>query len=145
MKRITALLFSLLLMITPAFAEGIDIESMDLTALFALREKIDNRIQELVTDSYANSIVYQGGVYIVGTDIQPGKYLLHCNLSRNDPNRSDFYCTVYDGPSWRESEKRMSQECNAGETVLIELEEGMTFEVELGQAVIRKFTPLQIP
>lgn len=118
MKRLLLLILVLTLAVSNALAADIDLSAMTEEELIELRAQID----ELLGDS--GDMIYEG-TYVVGTDIKAGRYQLTCLASSLkvyaavhlfDGNDQDLaYYNVY-----------------IGHSVYLNLEEGMSFELQYG-------------
>ena len=80
MRSRLCILLALMVMILPiaAHAESLpDLSALDLDQLYALREQLNARIDEMERQSEA--CAYESGTYLIGTDIPEGDYVLYEN------------------------------------------------------------------
>lgn len=131
MKRIFSVIVMILLISSisvSAFAKGVDVAKMTTDELLELRESIN---QELNTRFQTEPTKFYNGVYLVGSDIKAGKYVL--SFEKKSENSWFIYVeTSYaDRPevTSNEDQKLIDTEYNEGETAFINLEEGMKLEI----------------
>ncbi len=88
MKKFLCLLIALLLVGTIALSESVDLSSMTNDELLALKDQVVQEINErgITTDPHLLS-----GIYIAGSDITPGKYIIHV-----PSGQSSGYIYVYE-------------------------------------------------
>lgn len=77
MKKFVAVIsiLALLFCLVSAFAEGIDLENMTTDELVALQIQVQDELYK--RDRFMNCFL-NPGEYIIGEDIEPGDYLIHC-------------------------------------------------------------------
>lgn len=85
MKKFLCLLVALLLVGSISFAESIDLSSMTDTELFALKEQVE---QILMDHDSSFGMRFASGIYVAGTDIKPGRYIIHTS---NDQGLGNLY------------------------------------------------------
>ena len=140
MKKLTALILILLGMVCAAYCEEMPIESMSLEELFTLRAAIDSRIFELSGAELDSSTIYEG-VYIVGKDIAPGRYLMTCNKETDDQFDEDFAYYLYQNEDdYRSYRLLHSDSVSVNGSLSVTLEDCMVFYVVQGQAVVQSLT-----
>ena len=88
MKKLLSLMMVLFILITPAMAEGLDLEGMDYDSLMQLKQAVD---AELYSRPEAEPRVLQPGIYEIGKDICPGRYLARVNSYEFGKNT---YCSL---------------------------------------------------
>jgi hypothetical protein len=88
MKKILCLLVALLLVGSLGLAEAIDLSSMTDEELLALKEQVDCAINERGISAAPHLL---SGVYTAGSDITPGKYVIHV-----PSGQSSGYIYVYE-------------------------------------------------
>lgn len=132
MKKFIALLLSILCLSAPVLAEEVNFDDMDLAALLALHEKLDAAIQEQMDCVLDGDNIYQG-VYVVGQDIKPGRYLL-TSLSK-----TYFMCHLYQDQEHKAAHDGGQHETllSIGDTLSIKFEEGMVFVVDQGVVSVK--------
>lgn len=132
MKKFIALLLAILCLSIPVMAEEIDFSSMDLAALLKLHEQLDAAIQEQIDCVLDGNNLYQG-IYVVGQDIMPGRYLL-TSLSK-----TYFMCHLYEDEAHKAAHNGGQHETllAVGDTLSIKFEEGMVFVVDQGVASVK--------
>ena len=82
-KIVSLLLVAMLMACSVASAEGIDIASMTDADLIALFDSVQSEMQNRnISQSSAKTLIE--GKYIVGSDIQPGEYIITCTESIGD-------------------------------------------------------------
>ncbi|MBQ8150528.1 MAG: hypothetical protein IJ041_08420 [Clostridia bacterium] len=150
MRKLFALsLIILLILCGTAFAEGIDLASMDTDALLALREQLNAEINARINDD--NSLIADG-VYVAGSDIKPGMYRITCAAAFD--NR-EFYVNLflskedyqtYDQSRWNNTSYRFSQAVLLpGMETIVNLTEGMTIEIYNGLGRVEAVQPEWAP
>ena len=80
MKRRLSMLLALMVMALPIAARAettLDLSALSLDQLYALREQLNTRIDELEHLSEAHT--YESGTYLIGRDIPQGDYVLYEN------------------------------------------------------------------
>jgi hypothetical protein len=132
MKKFIALLLAMLCLSIPVMAEEIDFSSMDLAALLKLHEQLDAAIREQIDCVLDGNNLYQG-IYVVGQDITPGRYLL-TSLSK-----TYFMCHLYEDEAHKAAHDGGQHETllAVGDTLSIKFEEGMVFVVDQGAASVK--------
>lgn len=113
---ILALLFCLVF----AFAEGIDLESMDTQELIDLQAEIQKLLAE--KDPLNNALLYPGK-YLVGEDIEPGSYFIQ---SVDSSEYSDLCVQINDGDT---GEKLEFQAIRDNKMAQFRLEDGQIVEI----------------
>ena len=137
MKRFIVLILAMCCLLVPVSAEEIDLESMDLAALLALHERLDTAIQDQIQCRLDRNSIFQG-VYVVGKDIVPGYYLFTCIEDRYDGNNFDFFYEIYENQEKYDSSNRsMFDRFNVGESVQLDLKDGMVLRIVHGTANVQ--------
>lgn len=137
MKKFIALVLVLLCLSVPALAEEIDLSGMDLSALLALHEQIDAAIEDQMECLLDPNKIFQG-VYVVGKDIAPGYYLFTCVVDRHDEGDFDFFYELYDSEeTYKKHNRTMFDRFNVGESVQLNLEDGMVLRIVNGTANVQ--------
>ena len=137
MKKFIALVLVLLCLSVPALAEEIDLSGMDLSALLALHEQIDAAIEDQMECLLDPNKIFQG-VYVVGKDIAPGYYLFTCVVDRHDEGDFDFFYELYDSEeTYKKHNRTMFDRLNVGESVQLNLEDGMVLRIVNGTANVQ--------
>ena len=100
---------------------------MDLAALLKLHERLDAAIQEQLDCTLDGNSIYQG-IYIVGNDIQAGRYLL------TSTSKTYFMCHLYENMEHKEAHSGGQHETllSIGDTLQLVLEDGMVLVVDQG-------------
>lgn len=120
MKKFLAVLITSMLLIVPAFAETVNLNSMSLEELIQLRDAVQDEISVRIG---SDPMVIASGKYIVGTDIKAGYYLLVV----------DSVAVKYVDLSlvWLdESHDDVWEQLREGETYYLKLEDGMKLTLE---------------
>lgn len=132
MKKFIALALALLCLALPAMAEEIDLNSMTLAELLKLHEQLDAAIQEQYDCILDSNGIYQG-VYVVGTDIKAGRYLL------TSVSKTYFMCHLYEDMEHKTAHDGGQHETitGIGDTLQLKLEEGMILVVDQGAASVK--------
>lgn len=127
MKRILALVVTIMLLSTCAMAEEIDLTGMDLASLLELHAKVDAAISEQMECTLKSDYMYQG-VYTVGKDIKAGHYLL------TSVDKTYFMCHLYDDAEHKAAHDGGQHETilSVGDTLSLVFEDGMVFVVDQG-------------
>ena len=127
MKRILALVVTIMLLSTCAMAEEIDLTGMDLASLLELHKKVDAAISERMECTLNSDYMYQG-VYTVGKDIKAGHYLL------TSVDKTYFMCHLYDDAEHKAEHDGGQHETilSVGDTLSLVFEDGMVFVVDQG-------------
>lgn len=137
MKRILALVVTILLLSTCAMAEEIDLTGMDLASLLELHTKVDAAVQDKIDCLVDDNLIFQG-VYVVGKDITAGYYLFTCVVDQYDSGNFDFFYEIYDTEDTYTAHKRsMFDRFNVGESVQLRLEDGMVLRIVNGTANVK--------
>jgi hypothetical protein len=138
MKKLIALVLTMLLLSAPVMAEEIDISGMDLDSMLALHEQLDSMIQDKIQCRLDEDSILQG-VYTVGKDIVPGYYLFTCIEDRHDEGNFDFFYEIYESQEAYDSNKRMMfDRFNVGESTQLDLQEGMILRIINGTANVQQ-------
>lgn len=77
MKKFLGIFLVLAMFVTPAFAESMDLSSMSMDELFALRVALNSEISSRLLGE--TTAIYSGK-YVVGEDIKPGTYVLYADM-----------------------------------------------------------------
>ncbi len=91
MKKLLSLMMVLFILITPAIAEGLDLEGMDYDSLMQLKRAVD---AELYSRPEAEPITLAPGVYEIGKDIHQGRYFARVNsyeFGKSNSSRVSVY------------------------------------------------------
>lgn len=138
MKKFIALVLAMLCLSIPTMAEEMDINSMDLNALLALHEQLDALIGDQIQCRLDENSIFQG-VYVVGKDILPGYYLFTCIEDRHDEGNFDFFYEIYESEgAYDKHDRSMVDRFNVGESVQLNLEEGMVLRIVNGTANVQQ-------
>lgn len=137
MKRFLAIILVMITLSVSACAEGIDLEDLSLSELLSLHEQLDIAIENEIECRLDENSIYQG-VYIVGEDIAPGYYLFTCIEDMHDEGDFDFFYELYETKEAYDKHSRsMFDRFNSGESVQIELVDGMVLRIVNGTANIQ--------
>ena len=120
MKKFLAVLITSMMLIVPAFAETVNLNSMSLEELIQLRDAVQDEISVRIG---SDPMAIASGKYIVGTDIKAGYYLLVV----------DSVAVKYVDLSlvWLdESHDDVWEQLREGETYYLKLEDGMKLTLE---------------
>lgn len=131
------------MLVTPVFAETIDVSAMSLEELLALRNTVNTAISERIDLSFNDSKIGTG-VYVVGKDIKPGKYDLICTLARIDlsfegtPRYSMCSIDIFSDASDDAKSICCFSRIAVGQQFAIELKEGNVLCIDDGNFLIQK-------
>lgn len=131
MKKIAMMLLFAFLFASPVMAEEIDFSSMDLETILSLHQKMDEAIRQL-TDCCLDDEGMYVGTYLVGKDIQQGRYLLTVTSD------GYFSCHLFaDKEHWENYDGGRQESASRGETISLSLEDGMVLSVDFGSASVK--------
>ena len=136
MKRLLIILALLIVIAVPALAEPVDYSSMTLEQLIEMRSKINQEIDARIGTS--TTAIYSG-VFVVGKDIKPGRYVLILEKGLKYPTASTYFGTE----KYADDSQYQAYELRDGESTYIELVDGMTFTLD--QIMIAYLQPLTKP
>lgn len=101
MKKLLSLMMVLFVLITPAMAEGLDLEGMDYDSLMKLKQAVD---AELYSRPEAEPMTLAPGVYEIGKDIHPGRYFVRVNsyeFGKSNSSRVSIYESKETVGNWK--------------------------------------------
>ena len=136
MKRFFLILALLIVLSVPALAEPVDYSSMTLEQLIEMRAAINREIDAWIGTS---ATAIYSGVFVVGKDIKPGRYVLILEKGLKYPTASTYFGTE----KYADDSQYQAYELRDGESTYIELVEGMTFTLD--QITIAYLQPLTKP
>lgn len=145
MKKVIALLLVAMLSIcSVGFAESLDLASMSLEDLIALRKSVDAEI--IARNGSVPSPIYRG-MYVAGESIAPGMYTIKCpddgqSISVGIFADKDTYAKAFEAQD--ESLASFQSFVNAGETVFLQLDEGAVLFLS-GEGEIQPVSPAWAP
>lgn len=125
MKRLLLLILVLTLAVSNALAAEIDLSAMTEEELIELRVQID----ELLGDS--GDMIYEG-TYVVGTDIKAGRYQLTCSKTG-----AMHYVIARIFESTNMGQEIERHDVYLGNSIYLNLEDGMTFVLKQGACTIQ--------
>ena len=139
MKKILVLVIILMLVISiSALAEStIDLSGLSIEELIGLKSSVNEELHNRIGSD--DSEIYSGK-YIVGKNINPGKYTITCTESVGGGLSIDVYLLVEDKISY-EGMLNPHIYLNVGETGFIQLEEGTVLEISDGTGLIQASNP----
>ena len=127
MKRTISVIFFLLIMllsVTPAVADSVDLSTFDNDALLELLQQVQ---QEVVNRKLEKSATLLAGNYIVGKDLPRGSYILKCKY--DGVMWTDIYVIGGGGEGREKFHGRVFSEDDVGEgSWQIVLEDGDLFK-----------------
>lgn len=133
MKKFIALALCAVMLGSLGLAEEIDISGMSVDELLALRVRIDDQLAAMLPSD--SSAIFRG-VYIVGTDIAPGKYVFECTeVSVDDYGQLEINESE-DEDGYRE--EILDVNIYPGDKCYLDLTEGMLMEIEDGSGTLKK-------
>lgn len=132
MKKFISMVLALLCLALPAMAEEMDLNNMSLADLLKLHEQLDTAIQEQFDCVLDSDGIYQG-VYVVGTDIKAGRYLL------TSVSKTYFMCHLYEDMEHKTAHDGGQHETitGIGDTLQLKMEDGMVLVVDQGAASVK--------
>lgn len=132
MKKLLAILILMMLLVTSAYADIIDLSSMTVEELIALHEQIDGILQEKFECKLG---VFYPGNYVVGRDIKEGQYIFSCTKV----GLANFWIlTTYETEEdFANRNSYAKQNLQVGGQVQINLTDGMVLSVGDGLGTIQ--------
>lgn len=137
MRKLAMVALAVMLICSTAFAEDLDFSSMDLDELLAIHARLDAAIGDELECLLDRNNIYQG-VYYVGRDIAPGRYMFTCiDDCRGDEN-FDFFYEIYESEeTFAAYDRQMFDRFNCGTSAMINLVDGMVFSIVHGTAKVQ--------
>lgn len=139
MKRLLSLTAVICLLISyAAFASDIDLTSLSDDDLQDLKFKVD---AEVDSRGIGKSDVLSEGLYTIGEDIKEGTYVFYC---LDLPTHNDLTARLYwyaSKEDYDNNESIDSTPMKLGNTLRLELTEGMVLKVEYQSVGIKEDTP----
>lgn len=123
MKKIIAFVVCLLMISGIAVAEIPDISNLSDEELVSLNKAI---IEKLIDSGYLKEVTVPAGVYIVGTDIPAGSYMVKNTDKGSWPDNVNIYTDGKVEPYGYDMHSILSE----GESAKIELKDGYAIELE---------------
>lgn len=132
MNKMIALILSFVLFILPVCAESIDVSSLsddDLSSLYAsILDEMNKRSMEQTGEIFP-------GVYVVGQDILPGKYVIQ--YAKTESSIFWIEAIVFANAEKYEEFDGEGSILSDKEEMYLDLEEGMVFVLRKGSVIIR--------
>lgn len=120
MKKFLGIFLVLSMFIIPAFAEGMDLSSMSMDELYALRVALNSEISSRLLGE--TTAIYSGK-YVVGEDIKPGTYVLYADMP------SAKYVTIK--ITWPDkNHESIFEQIKINESFYLNLEEGSVLDLD---------------
>lgn len=142
MKKALALTLILLIVAIPVFAEGWDFASMTTDELIELRNSIMDELRSRIGS--LDSVHVPAGTYVVGEDIDPGKYVFFWTKEYEDRSAISVYADQEDLESYNQSTYTTIRK--VGEEIQIELIDGAYLQIDGSNGVdIRKAEKIVVP
>lgn len=142
MKKALVLTLILLIVAIPALAEGWDFASMTTDELIELRNSITDELLSRI--GTLNSAHVPAGTYVVGEDIDPGKYVFFWTKEYENRSAISVYSTEEDIENYNPSTYTTIRK--VGEEIQIELIEGSYLQIDGSNGVdIRKADKIIVP
>lgn len=143
-KFLSVLILVLLLFSTSAGAESIDLESMSMDELIAIKNAVTDEIYSRLDFSFEDTKI-GAGYYLVGEDIKAGKYEFICtsaeteSLSSGQEWSQGIVCVV---SSVDEDAEKVVEfgEIQVGEKYKFELEEGQVLVIVRCNGLIQEYS-----
>lgn len=133
MKKLLATMMVVLMLVTPASAESIDLDSMSTDDLLSLRNQINNiLIERMASDA---SSIYSGN-YTVGVDIKAGRYVIKFDELAEGETTGIIW--TFASPEDFKSRRYITADyLKIGVEYQVTLEDGMVLEITRAKGTIR--------
>lgn len=149
MKKLICIILSVVFifgMVDSAFAADVDMSSMSIEDLVSLRDSLNEEIYSR-SGGTMDDMIY-AGTYVAGKDIKAGIYTI--------TNTRDSYLTIYVFESMdaynayeqdsSKTEGRLSHgECNMGNTLNVNLDDGNVMCIRRGEGICKSSKPSWAP
>lgn len=135
MKKLFASLLAFMLFISPALAEDIDLSSLSLDDLTLLQQRVSAEIASKIPDA---GDPLPEGMYTVGEDLKPGKYILTITHVKRDSVGASYgqLCVRDDSGSLG----FYNYNIEPGECMFFSFREGMSLEVYFCSGILSPAT-----
>ena len=142
MKKALALTLILLIAAIPVLAEGWDFASMTIDELIELRNSIMDELRSRIGS--LDSTHVPAGTYVVGEDIDPGKYVFFWIKEYEDRSAISLYASKEDMEAYNQSTYTTIRK--VGEEIQIELIDGAYLQIDGSNGIdIRKAEKIIVP
>ena len=131
MGKIVAIMMLVLMFVTPAFAEALDLHAMTTDELLALRNQINGILAErMASDADA---IYKGR-YTVGKDIKAGRYVLLFDRIADGCTYGEL--TIYQNQKARDNGKCTIEYLLPNVECYLDLSDGMIIEINYASGTL---------